>query len=352
MSPIIFILVMLLILIVCIIILRVYIYLDIKEENRVYFTHKKNIKQDDIVKHLNTKWNIDPYKYIDDPQGGEKSLVFIHYFVINTNSENEKTYENINKDKCDSDSNVYWCPKQYSIFDQYINKNLNTSLIKTPIKSVSFMAGNKNLNSFTYNIPYFVNNYGMIFDFTYENKNKVNIRPLCFYNTDAKTDHRSKMGCGNYGELPLFDYENNYLHELNDENILVAYKLEIERISNLKNKNLIDKTLKTLYNVFKRKSLNFQQFIKLNKMIYENVDYKDLSKDDDLGLNNEVILNQWNNKKIEETPIVALFYNSKASEEEIKMIKNIKYKLFKFTGNIIPIIKFNENDNDTPFSTI
>ena len=80
--------------------------------------------------------------------------------------------------------------------------------------------------------------------------------------------------------------------------------------------------------------------------------FKHLHIPDDkfLALNNEVIFNQWHNKKIEETPIVAFFYNTNATEKDINEIKNIKQELLTKTKNDIPIIKFDNKKINSPFS--
>lgn len=344
--------VILILLILFIIILlgcRININLSDNNDYTDYATFKKNIDVNNIIEHLNNKWNLDPENYINDPEGAGKSLVFMHYFDAVSLDKNNK---NSIQDKCISTSKEPWCPNNYFYFldtlPQFNNETLR-KLIKFPVKSVSFLAGNSNMFPYVNVLPNVTKNYGMIFDFTFDNKNLTNTRPLCFWSTDAGTLGKTKMGCGSYG-IQFQNYGNKLLNTSNNsDEIDKIFDFEAQRIDKiLKTHDYYDPML--MFMDPKRSSLNFKQFILVNKKLKDK--FKDLHIPDDkfLGLNNEVIFNQWYNRKIEETPIVAFFYNTNATEKDINELKMIKQAFLIKTKNDIPIIKFHNRDIKNPFS--
>ena len=344
------IIIFLILLIIFLIGCRINIYLSTNNDYSENVTFKKNINIDDIIKHLNTKWNLDPENYINDPNGAERSLVFLHYFdSVSLGKNNEMSL----KDKCVSTSKEPWCPNNFFYFLDTIpqlNNETLRKLFKIPVKSISFLAGNSNMFPYVNILPNVTKNYGMIFDFTFDNKNNTNTGPLCFWPTDAWTLGKTKMGCGSYG-IQFQNYGNKLMNTSNNsDKIDKIFDFEALRI---------DKILKT-HNHFhpmvmlmdpKRSSLNFKQFILITKKLKDKFKHLHIPDDKYLALNNEVIFNQWYNKKIEETPIVALFYNANATEKEINELKMIKQELLTKTKNNIPIIKFDNKKINSPFSS-
>jgi hypothetical protein len=328
---------------------RINIYLSTNNDYSDYVTVKKNIDINDIIDHLNNKWNLDPENYINDPKGAEKSLVFMHYFDSVSISKSDEMYK---KDKCTSNSKEPWCPNNFFYFlDILPNLNNETirKLFKIPVKSISFLAGNSNMFPYINKLPNITNNYGMIFDFTFDNKNTPDVKPLCFWSTDAGTLGKTKMGCGSYG-IQFQNYGNKLLNTSNNsEQIDKLFHIEARRIDKiLKTRDYSDPVL--LFMELKRVSLNFKQFILINKKLKDKFKHLHIPDDKFLALNNEVIFNQWYNKKIEETPIVAFFYNANATEEDVNEIKMIKHELLTKTKNDIPIIKFDNKKINSPFS--
>ena len=343
------IIILLILLIIFLIGCRINIYLSTNNDYSEYVTFKKNINIDDIIKHLNTKWNLDPENYINDPNGAEKSLVFLHYFdSVSIDKNNQISL----KDKCVSTCKEPWCPNTlFSFLDtlpQFTSETIR-KLFKFPVKSISFLAGNSNMFPYVNVLPNVTKNYGMIFDFTFDNKNAPDVKPLCFWSTDAGTLGKTKMGCGSYG-IQFQNYENKLMNTSNNsDEIDKLFNIEALRIDKiLKTHNYNDPVL--LFMELKRVSLNFKQFILINKKLKDKFKHLHIPDDKFLALNNEVIFNQWHNKKIEETPIVALFYNTNATEKEINELKMVKQELLIKTNNDIPIIKFNNRNINNPFS--
>ena len=288
--------------------------------NSTKHTYKKNIEKHKIINYLTNKWNVDPYYYINDPSGSHKSMVFIHYFDLISDEIpfNQKNYFHLN--------NVF----------RFIPDFLS---IKIPIRSVSFIALNKNIHYFTNNINKYVKPYGMIFDMTYENKNETLTKPLCFWLQDGNTIFKQNNGCSEKYGIQTSNFTN-----------LIQYNYN-ELFNNVQEhiKNNIDNKKKFLST--KNKPMSFKQFLELNKDI-SKIDWKINEKYNinDLDLNNEVIFNVWSGAKIEETPIVAFFYNEYANKEEILSIGKIRDDCYKLTGNIIPVIKFNSTHKESPFT--
>tara|TARA_Y100001938_G_C8025144_1_gene397588 strand:+ start:148 stop:1203 length:1056 start_codon:yes stop_codon:yes gene_type:complete len=328
---------------------RINIYLSTNNDYSEYVTVKKNIDINVIIDHLNNKWNLDPENYINDLNGAEKSLVFMHYFdSVSIDKNNEESIQ----DKCVSTSKEPWCPNNFFYFLDTLpqfNNGTVRKLFKIPVKSVSFLAGNSNMFPYINVLPNVTKNYGMIFDFTFDNKNSTNTGPLCFWPTDAGTLGKTKMGCGSYG-IQFQNYGNKLLNTSNNsDEIDKLFDIEALRINKiLKTHNYYDPMLVLLDS--KRSSLNFKQFILINKKLKDKFKHLHIPDDKFLALNNEVIFNQWHNKKIEETPIVAFFYNTNATEKDINEIKNIKQELLTKTKNDIPIIKFDNKKINSPFS--
>lgn len=310
--------------------LYIHIYFDKSDFNmKPKNTNYKNIDKKKLIKHLNYKWNVDPYKHINDTDGAQKSLVFFHY--IDNISDNH-------------DLNNKWKINNYIPLSSLFHKNNITDNILLPSKSISFIGGNKNIFSFTYSIPEYTLNYGIIFDFTYEDVDYDNINPLCFWATDGSTINRKNKGCSSWGfQLENNSKTNNKVTKFEDK-----LRAEINRIKILLKEDRYS-AVYWINEVLNRDSLTFKEFLLINKYI-KSLDLQKKPKDKDFGLNNEILINSWQNDKLNMTPIVAFFYNENATSEEILEIKKIRKSFEIDTLNKIPVIKFDTNNNTNPFS--
>lgn len=287
----------------------------------------------EIVGHLNTIWNRDPRKYVDDPKGYRKCIVFGR--MLETTSDCTGEWHGY----CQEDSTFPWCPEHKvqvrDLGEMRFFRSILPKFMTLPVQGIAFSAFNRYIRRIG-RLTYHHGTVGMLFE--YDSMEESCATPNCFFPTDGMSLIRSNGGCGAFG-LQTNPYEKCAACSQKPSK-LTRMAIDVREYWNAS--SVVLRTLQP--------ALDFSSFVEACMSIFPA---KDASGDfaDDSIVHNEVVIGSWLNRPFETVPIAAFFVTTReptALDTAISYAKEYQ----KHVGEPIPVLLFDAQASNRPFTVL